>query len=152
MKNKPTHFAVEDIKFYAMDEDNEIIVDEKGEQITYRLKDDVRLKPLEYQSEGMDIDIFEQLESIAKSDSNEERIMLKQFQKKDSYKELSTINQKIDELEIKEKTLSDEDNKNNNQFHPLHVVFHYHQEMYPSVVLLIRNFQNQLNQLYTVVI
>ena len=28
-KNKPTHFAVEDIKFYAMDEDNEIITNEK---------------------------------------------------------------------------------------------------------------------------
>ena len=54
MKNKPTHFAVED-------EDNEIIVDEKGEQITYRLKDDVRFKPLEYLCEGMDIDLFEEV-------------------------------------------------------------------------------------------
>ena len=61
MKNKPTHFAVEDIKFYAMDEDNEIIVDEKGEQVTYRLKDDVRFKPLEYLCEGMDIDLFEEV-------------------------------------------------------------------------------------------
>ena len=45
MKNKPTHFAVE----------------EKGEQITYRLKDDVSLKPLEYLCEGMDIDLFEEV-------------------------------------------------------------------------------------------
>lgn len=66
-------------------------------------------------SQFMDIDIFEQLESIAKSDSNEERIMLRQFQKKDSYKELGTINQKIIDLEIEEKKLSDEDNKINNQ-------------------------------------
>ena len=66
-------------------------------------------------SQFMDIDIFEQLESIAKSDSNEERIMLRQFQKKDSYKELGSINQKIDELEIKEKKLSDNDSKINNQ-------------------------------------
>ena len=43
----------------------------------------------------MDIDIFEQLETVAKSDSNEERVMLRQFQKKDSYKELGTTNQKI---------------------------------------------------------
>ena len=43
----------------------------------------------------MDIDIFEQLETIAKSDSNEERVLLRQFQKKDSYKELGLINQKI---------------------------------------------------------
>ena len=63
----------------------------------------------------MDIDIFEQLESVAKSDSNEERILLKQFQKKDSYKELGTMNQKIiemekdeDELSIKDKKIDDE--------------------------------------------
>ena len=43
----------------------------------------------------MDIEVFEQLETIAKSDSNEERVMLRQFQKKDSYKELGFINQKI---------------------------------------------------------
>jgi len=59
----------------------------------------------------MDIDIFEQLESIAKSDSNEERILLKQFQKKDSYKELGLINQKIIEWEKDEEVLSSEDEK-----------------------------------------
>jgi DNA repair exonuclease SbcCD ATPase subunit len=57
----------------------------------------------------MDIEVFEQLETIAKSDSNEERVMLRQFQKKDSYKELGTINQKIIELEKDEKELSDKD-------------------------------------------
>ena len=62
----------------------------------------------------MDIEVFEQLETIAKSDSNEERVMLRQFQKKDSYKELGTINQRIiemekdeDELNIKDKSISD---------------------------------------------
>ena len=59
----------------------------------------------------MDIEVFEQLETIAKSDSNEERIMLRQFQKKDSYKELGTINQKIVELEKDETKLSNEDNE-----------------------------------------
>jgi DNA repair exonuclease SbcCD ATPase subunit len=57
----------------------------------------------------MDIEVFEQLETIAKSDSNEERIMLRQFQKKDSYKEIGTINQRIIELEKDEKELSDKD-------------------------------------------
>ena len=57
----------------------------------------------------MDIDIFEQLESIAKSDSNEERIMFKQFQKKDSYKELGTMNQRITELEKDEDELGTTD-------------------------------------------
>ena len=59
----------------------------------------------------MDIEVFEQLETIAKSDSNEERIMLRQFQKKDSYKELGTINQRIVEMEKDEKELSDKAKK-----------------------------------------
>jgi len=57
----------------------------------------------------MDIDIFEQLESIAKSDSNEERVMLRQFQKKDSYKEIGTINQRIIEMEKDEDELNTKD-------------------------------------------
>ena len=59
----------------------------------------------------MDIEVFEQLETIAKSDSNEERIMLRQFQKKDSYKELGTINQKIIEMDKDEEELSTKDKK-----------------------------------------
>ena len=63
----------------------------------------------------MDIEVFEQLETIAKSDSNEERIMLRQFQKKDSYKEIGLINQTISELEKEEKELSDKDNNISNK-------------------------------------
>jgi DNA repair exonuclease SbcCD ATPase subunit len=62
-------------------------------------------------SSFMDIDIFEQLESIAKSDSNEERIMLKQLQKKDSYKQLAKIENQIVELELQEKEISEKDSK-----------------------------------------
>ena len=57
----------------------------------------------------MDIEVFEQLETIAKSDSNEERVMLRQFQKKDSYKELGTINQRIIEMEKDEDELNTKD-------------------------------------------
>jgi DNA repair exonuclease SbcCD ATPase subunit len=57
----------------------------------------------------MDIEVFEQLESIAKSDSNEERVMLRQFQKKDSYREIGTINQRITELEKDETELKTEE-------------------------------------------
>ena len=57
----------------------------------------------------MDIEVFEQLESIAKSDSNEERVMLRQFQKKDSYKELGTMNQRIIEMEKDEDELNTKD-------------------------------------------
>jgi hypothetical protein len=38
MTKEPTHFAVEDITFYGMDEDNEIITNDRGEEIKYRLK------------------------------------------------------------------------------------------------------------------
>jgi DNA repair exonuclease SbcCD ATPase subunit len=54
-------------------------------------------------SQFMDIDIFEQLETIARSDSNEERALLKTFKKKDNYKDLSTINQHILDYEKTEK-------------------------------------------------
>ena len=57
----------------------------------------------------MDIEVFEQLETIAKSDSNEERVMLRQFQKKDSYKEIGVINQRITELEKDEEVLKTKD-------------------------------------------
>ena len=56
-------------------------------------------------SQFMDIDIFEQLETIARSDSNEERALLKTFKKKDNYRDLSTINQHILDYEEKEKEL-----------------------------------------------
>lgn len=61
MKQKPTHFAVEDITFYGMDEDNEIITNDKGEEVKYRLKYGFRFKPLEYLCEDM---VAEQLEII----------------------------------------------------------------------------------------
>ena len=57
-------------------------------------------------SQFMDIDIFEQLETIARSDSNEERALLKTFKKKDNYRDLSTINQHILDYEEKEKGLT----------------------------------------------
>ena len=57
----------------------------------------------------MDIEVFEQLETIAKSDSNEERIMFRQFQKKDSYKEIGVINHQITELEKDELELKTKD-------------------------------------------
>ena len=61
MTKKPTHFAVEEIKFYAMDEDNEIITNKKGEEILYKFKEGVRFKPLEYFCEDMTEEILEEI-------------------------------------------------------------------------------------------
>lgn len=58
---KPNHFAVENIMFYAMDEDNEIITNKKGEAVMYRIKDGIRFKPLEYLCEDMDREIMEEI-------------------------------------------------------------------------------------------
>ena len=63
----------------------------------------------------MDIEVFEQLETIAKSDSNEERIMLRQFQKKDSYRELGLINQRIVDYSAQEKELLGTDKELNTE-------------------------------------
>jgi hypothetical protein len=67
MSKQPTHFAVANITFYAMDEDNEIITNNKGEEVIYRLKDEVRFKPLEYLCEDMTEEQFE----IIKEEANQ---------------------------------------------------------------------------------
>ena len=59
-KKEPTHFAVNDITFYGMDEDNEIIKNEKGEEILYKFKKGVRFKPLEYFCEDLTIEALEE--------------------------------------------------------------------------------------------
>ena len=61
MSKKPNHFAVEEIKFYAMDEDSEIITNEKGEAVMYQIKEGLRFKPLEYLCEDMDAEMMEEI-------------------------------------------------------------------------------------------
>lgn len=58
---KPNHFAVENILFYAMDKDNEIVTNKKGEQVMYQIKEGIRFKPLEYLCEDMNIEIMEEI-------------------------------------------------------------------------------------------
>ena len=56
---KNRNICVYDIKFYLMDEDGNVKTDSKGNEIIYRLKDDVRLKSLEYITEDMDVLMLE---------------------------------------------------------------------------------------------
>ena len=56
---KASSFAVLDIEFYALDDEGEIIENEKGEIIVYKLKDGVRYKPLEYLCEDMEAELME---------------------------------------------------------------------------------------------
>jgi|TARA_E500000305_G_scaffold28509_1_gene21724 hypothetical protein len=52
--------GVSDITFYLMDKDGNIKVDNKGNEIIYRIKDGVRFKPIEYLTEDLDINMLKQ--------------------------------------------------------------------------------------------
>jgi len=53
---------VADIKFYAVDDDGNEVLNKEGTHIQlYQLKRDIRFKPLEYLCEDMDMDILEEI-------------------------------------------------------------------------------------------
>ena len=59
MKNY--YVGVSDITFYLTDENGDIKQDKKGIEITYRLKDGIRFKPLEYIADGLEVDMLEKV-------------------------------------------------------------------------------------------
>ena len=52
---------VYDIKFYKVDDDGNEVVNSQGITQTFRLKEGVRFKPLEYLTDDMDEDILEKV-------------------------------------------------------------------------------------------
>ena len=52
-----------DITFYQVDEDGNDIIDQKGNTKTYRIKEGLRFKPLEYLVDDIDLDILEEVKS-----------------------------------------------------------------------------------------
>ena len=50
-----------DITFYQVDEEGNDIIDQKGNTKTYRIKEGVRFKPLEYLVDDIDLDILEEV-------------------------------------------------------------------------------------------
>ena len=50
-----------DITFYQVDEEGNDIIDKKGNTKTYRIKEGVRFKPLEYLVDDFDLDILEEV-------------------------------------------------------------------------------------------
>jgi len=53
---------VADIKFYAIDDDDNEVLNKEGTHIQlYQLKRNIRFKPLEYLCEDMDMDILEEV-------------------------------------------------------------------------------------------
>ena len=49
-----------DITFYQVDEEGNDILDNKGNTKIYRIKEGLRVKPLEYLCEDFDLDILEE--------------------------------------------------------------------------------------------
>jgi hypothetical protein len=58
---KKYNIAVSDITFYLYDEDGNAKTDKSGNEITYRLKDGIRFKPLEYIADGVEVDMLEKI-------------------------------------------------------------------------------------------
>ena len=58
-QNKNYYVAVSDITFYLYDEDGNAKTDKSGNEITYRLKDGMRFKPLEYIADGLEPDMLQ---------------------------------------------------------------------------------------------
>ena len=49
-----------DITFYQVDEEGNDILDNKGNTKIYRIKEGLRVKPLEYLCDDIDLDILEE--------------------------------------------------------------------------------------------
>ena len=67
-----------DITFYQVDEDGNDIIDQKGNTKTYRIKEGLRFKPLEYWVDDIDLDILEEVKQWV---NYQERKYLKQQKK-----------------------------------------------------------------------
>ena len=61
MKNY--YVGISDITFYLTDEDGDIKEDKNGNEITYRLKDGIRFKPLEYITESIEVDMLKKAQA-----------------------------------------------------------------------------------------
>ena len=71
MKNY--YVAVSDITFYLYDEDGNAKTDKSGNEITYRLKDGIRFKPLEYIADGVEVDMLQKIKRSKNAKLDRER-------------------------------------------------------------------------------
>ena len=56
-----TTISINDITFYKSDEEGNILTNDKGEEIIFRLKEGLRFKPLEYLVEDFEDDMLEEV-------------------------------------------------------------------------------------------
>jgi len=55
---------VYDIRFYVLDEDGDELLDQDGNVRVFRLRDDIRFKPLEYLCDDLSVDELEEIKEI----------------------------------------------------------------------------------------
>jgi hypothetical protein len=70
---KDYYVAVSDITFYLYDEDGNAKTDKSGNEITYRLKDGIRFKPLEYIADGVEVDMLQKIKRSKNAKLDRER-------------------------------------------------------------------------------
>jgi len=56
-----TTISINDITFYKSDEEGNILTNDKGEEMIFRLKEGLRFKPLEYLVEDFEDDMLEEV-------------------------------------------------------------------------------------------
>ena len=56
-----TAISINDITFYKSDEEGNILRNDKGEEMIFRLKEGLRFKPLEYLVEDFEDDMLEEV-------------------------------------------------------------------------------------------
>ena len=56
-----TTISINDITFYKSDEEGNILTNDKGEEMIFRLKKGLRFKPLEYLVEDFEDDMLEEV-------------------------------------------------------------------------------------------
>lgn len=59
--NKNLSICVQDIVFYLVDDDGNKIENKNKSTKLFRLKDNIRFKPLEYITEGLELDMLEEI-------------------------------------------------------------------------------------------
>ena len=61
LENKNLSICVQDIIFYLVDDDGNEIENKNKSTKLFRLKDNIRFKPLEYITEDLDLDMIEEV-------------------------------------------------------------------------------------------
>lgn len=69
LENKSLSICVQDIIFYLVDDDGNEIENKNKSTKLFRLKDNIRFKPLEYITESLELNMLEEIKQKGKYES-----------------------------------------------------------------------------------